>query len=166
MTQYASAAHQDAVLAERPGRRDDFDALFLEQIARMATTQGQYRKPQSLLHAAFSGYGDPAALDVVLAGHRAAANTWQPPAVLRRYVAHHWLTRWYTNGPDLSYHAEWMLLKMALLRFLLVSGSDLVASIYATDRIVEHHGWIYECKAALRRLRLTSTEQAGALIGF
>lgn len=166
MAQYAAKPHQDAVLAERPGRRSDLDALLLEQIARMATLEGQYRKPQGLLYAAFSRYGDPADLDAVLAGHRAAAAAWQPPPVLRRYVAHHWLTRWYTNGPDLSYHAEWLLLKMALLRLLLVSGSDLVAAIYATDRIVEHHGWIYECKAALRTLKLGSTEQAGALIGF
>lgn len=166
MAQYASSAHQDAVIAERPGRRSDLDALFLKQISRMATTEGQYRKPQGLLHAALCSFGDPADLDAVLDGYRAAAAAWQPPAGLRRYVAHHWLTRWYTNGPDLGYHAEWLLLKMALLRFMLVSGSDLVAAIYSTDRIVEHHGWIYECKAALRTLKLGSMDQASALIGF
>ncbi|MDG1484478.1 MAG: flagellin lysine-N-methylase [Myxococcota bacterium] len=166
MAQFSEESHLDAVLAERPGRLDAFDAVFLAQVAKMATTEGQYRKPQALLLETFLQHGSTDDLDAVLAGHRAASASWQAPPELSRYVAHHWLTRWYTNGPDLSYHAEWLLMKMAILRLLLVSGADLVAAIYSTDRIVEHHGWIYECKGELRKLKLGSFELAGALLGF
>jgi hypothetical protein len=166
MVQFSDDAHLDAVLAERPGRLEAFDILFLAQIAEMATREGQYRKPQALLLEAFLHHGGTGDLAATLASHRAASADWQPPAVLSRYVAHHWLTRWYTNGPDLSYHAEWLLMKMAILRLLLVSGADLVAAIYSTDRIVEHHGWIYACKGELRKLKLGSGALAGALLSF
>ncbi|MFT5685726.1 MAG: hypothetical protein ACI8RZ_006680 [Myxococcota bacterium] len=167
MVQFAEADHLDTVLAERPGQLDAFDALFLEQIAKMATPTGQYLKPQGLLHDVFLRHGGTEDLDAVLASHRAASAEWQPPTeALSRYVAHHWLTRWYTNGPDLSYHAEWLLMKVAILRLMLVGGGDVVAAIYSTDRIVEHHGWIYECKGELRKLKLGSFDQAGALLAF
>ena len=166
MVQFASAEYQQTILEQNPGQREDLDELLLTQIARMASNEGQYRKPQALLLAAFNHHGGPEDLSAVLASHRAASAEWKPPAELSRYVAHHWLTRWYTNGPDLSYHAEWLLLKMAVLRLMLVSGADLVAAIYSTDRIIEHHGWVYECKTELRKLKLGGFDQAGALIGF
>jgi hypothetical protein len=166
MAEHGDPAHQEALIAAQPGRHDAFEQLFVEQLATMATTEGQYRRPQALLHAAFARHGGVDDLAAVLSGHRAASQGWRSPPALARVVAHHWLTRWYTNGPDLSYHAEWLLMKMAILKLLLVSGADPVAAIYSTNRIVEHHGWIYECKNTLRSLRLDGFTQAGALIAF
>jgi hypothetical protein len=166
MVQFADPEFLAGVIAVQPGPHAALEALLLAQIAQMASSTGQYQKPQALLLQALAHHGDPADLEAVLAGHRAARADWTASAALDRYVAHHWLTRWYTNGPDLSYHAEWLLLKLALLRLLLVSGADPVAAIYSVDRIVEHHGWIYECKGALRQLRLSNDTLAGALIAF
>jgi lysine-N-methylase len=119
---------------------------------------------------------DPAALDAAYVEKRRGRDGEAIDRMLTSYAIDYWLKDYYTGSPDLAVHAGNLVLRVALLRFLLFShpGFDaadpartLVEVTYKMSRAVEHDAaFAKNLDTILARLQITSLAHAVFLMKF
>ena len=142
---------------------------LMQQLGDLVVDDGRYARPKQMITDLLT---ETAWTDHLDRCHRWPGLIDQLDDPLHRYVTHHWLTRWYTNGPDLDYHMDRLALKLALIRIVVFARRDvqipaadaMVDAIYAVDRLVEHHGWVHRCRRALSGLNMTGMELTACLL--
>ncbi len=161
---------------------------------RLALDSGA-RSFRELVRTVFDSYGaldgnevtvEPAAL---LAAYHTRRDPWQAQhgdridAVFTNYAKHYWLKDWFLASPNLLIHAQKLHLRVALLRFLLLSHPELgspseedsaarlekvaVRVVYKFARANEHsHEFVAQMESLLQRLELTTLAQSIFLLAI
>jgi lysine-N-methylase len=139
-----------------------------------------YAPFKELVRACYAGLGahadddavtvDAAAAHAAYLEKRAGRDGEAIDAMLTRYAVDYWLKDYYTASPDLGVHAAKLVLRIALLRFLLFThpdfdaadpGRTLVEVTYKLARAVEHdHEFAENLDTLLARLEITSLAHA------
>ncbi|MFT4975910.1 MAG: hypothetical protein ACI8S6_001803 [Myxococcota bacterium] len=171
LTEFQDTGYQDAIVSElADSTRPTFDDALLGALRILGEDIGRYLKPRAHVAAALATIDSE--------GLEAGRERW--PALettlsgaLDNYIRFHFLSRWYTESPDLGSHIENMLLKLALLRLLLrTAPADtppdevLITAVYSIDRMVEHDAWRFQCKALVRAAGGDYFTQLGDWIRF
>lgn len=137
--------------------RQEFEDAFLASLRLLAEDTGIYVKPrarvaQSLAVVDAEGFA--------LGRARWPALELQLTDALDNYVRFSFLSRWYTDGPDLSNHVENILLKLALIRLLVRTAPTgetpqeaFIQAVYGVERMVEHDAWRFRCHGSIRRIK-------------
>jgi lysine-N-methylase len=140
----ATIARWRAELATLPPPRA-LTANLVEQLARAAAAQPE-TSLSPLVGATLAGYppldaGDPAAVRALWEEHARRRQRWEAafPGRLALYFENHaknfWMREWYTSSVDLLAHARRLLVRVAVLRFLLFGHPALADGTPAQDRL-------------------------------
>lgn len=156
LSEFADPGYQDAIASElKPSTRPEFDEALLGALQLLGEDIGRYVKPRRAVAAALAR----AEAEGLGAGRqRWAAQEAALSGALDNYIRFHFLSRWYTESPDLGSHIENLLLKLSLIRLLVRTAPDdvpvedaFIQAVYGVDRMVEHDAWRFQCKARVRR---------------
>lgn len=172
LAEFADPGYQSAVVGElKASARPGFDEAMLGALKLLGEDIGRYVKPRRRVAAALVRVGDEG-----LAAGRARWSAGQEDALagaLDNYIRFHFLSRWYTESPDLSSHTENLLLKLALIRLLVRTAPDdvsvedaFIEAVYGVDRMVEHDAWRFQARARIRKAGGDYFTQLGDWIRF
>lgn len=148
--------------------------------------QLSYQPFRDVVRAAFASIGatgdgddvqlDPTAVFAAYGERRDRRDGPEIDAMLTRYAVDYWFKDYYTGSPDLAVHAHKLVLRLALLRFLLFThprydelgpGAALVEVLFKMARAIEHDATFRtKLDELLVSLELTSLAHAVFLMKF